>query len=142
MTINSTKQRFIIVGILNTVTDFGLLFLLSSAGMAPSVANIFSTTAAFLTSFFANKAYTFQTKGSDLKREMFRFIIVTLCGIWIVQTSVILLTQPILSTIISPDSLALLAAKVCAVTAGLFWNYTMYSRFVFTNTASTNSSEQ
>lgn len=125
------KMRFVAVGGVNTVIDFGLLFLLSSLGLPVLIANIISTTTAFCFSFFANKKYTFKTSGTDVKREIFLFVIVTLFGLWVLQTIIIKLMIMSLSGVHLSDNAALFIAKVIATMVTLVWNYIMYSRVVF-----------
>jgi len=128
---SSTKARFLIVGGANTTIDFGLLFLLKALGLPAISANIISTTAAFCFSFFANKKYTFKTAGTDIKREVILFIVVTLFGLWILQTLVIQAIMFALQNTSLSQEVLLLIAKLCATAVSLVWNYVMYSRFVF-----------
>lgn len=132
---NAQKVRFIAVGGANTVIDFGLLFLLKSLGLPAVGANFISTSAAFCFSFFANKKFTFKTNDANLKREISLFIVVTLFGLWGIQTTVIALVSHLLVGSGWSSDMILLAAKLCATIASLTWNYLMYSRVVFKQTA-------
>lgn len=127
----SQKVRFIIVGGLNTAIDFGLLFLLKGLGLPAITANIISTTTAFCFSFFANKKYTFDTINTNVKREVILFTIVTLFGIWVLQTITISFVSSLLATAHLPDNLVLFVAKVLATAVSLTWNYVLYSKVVF-----------
>lgn len=129
--LSGQKSRFLLVGILNTVVDFGILFFLTSVGVPKEIANIFSTTAAFITSYTFNKSFTFKAGRALVKRELAMFIVVTLMGIWVVQTSIMAITYPIVHPLIDNENLSLLAAKICAIGAGMVWNYLLYSRLVF-----------
>jgi putative flippase GtrA len=124
------KARFIVVGGANTVIDFGLLFLLKTLGLPTITANIISTTSAFCFSFFANKKYTFKTTDTNVKREVILFVLVTLFGLWVLQTIVIKIVLAAIGVHLQGD-LALLAAKLCATVVSLVWNYVLYSRVVF-----------
>lgn len=128
---DSQKIRFMLVGGANTVIDFGLLFLLRALGLPTIPANVISTTSAFCFSFFANKKYTFKTTATNIKREIILFIAVTLFGLWVLQTIVIAVVAPLLSTFILSMDMALLGAKLAATIVTLTWNYIMYSRVVF-----------
>lgn len=130
---NNTKARFLSVGLLNTAVDFSILFLLTWLGVPRAIANIFSTTAAFLTSFTANKKYTFQTTGDNLKKEMLLFTAFTLFSILVIATGVIVILTPVLDQLLQNQYWSLFFAKIASVMAGLVWNYFTYSRFVFTN---------
>lgn len=128
---NAQKARFIAVGGANTVIDFGLLFILKALGLPALSANICSTTAAFCFSFFANKKFTFKTNSTNLKREIGLFVVVTLIGLWGIQTLVIMIISGLLSGSSLSSDMTLLAAKLCATVASLTWNYLLYSRVVF-----------
>lgn len=125
------KLRFGLVGAANTVIDIGMLFILTSIGLPAIFANIVSTSTAFTFSFFANKKYTFRSTGANLKREVFLFTIVTLFGLWVLQTAVLQLMTLTLSKSGLPSNFILFIAKLCAVAVSLVWNYTLYSRVVF-----------
>lgn len=126
-----TKLRFGTVGAANTAIDFGLLFILRALGLPVISANIISTTAAFCFSFFANKKYTFKSRGGNLKRQMTLFVIVTLFGLWILQNAVMQLALLPLSELGLSGETSLLIAKAIATLVSLVWNYLMYSRVVF-----------
>jgi len=123
--------RFAAVGLINTVIDFGLLFLLKSLGFPVELANICSTSTAFIFSFFANKKYTFKSTDTHVVREMVLFVIVTLFGLWVLQTIVINITMPLAKQIVGDQNIALLIAKLIATVVSLVWNYLLYSRLVF-----------
>ena len=123
--------RFSVVGGINTALDFGLLFVFKAFGLPVGLANILSTGIAFVFSFFANKKYTFKTSGTNVVREMILFVIVTLFGLWVLQTTVIQLTLPWLTGFVKQQELALLVAKLLATVVSLLWNYLLYSRIVF-----------
>lgn len=124
------KARFIAVGGANTLIDFSLLFILKGLGLPTISANMLSTTAAFCFSFFANKKYTFKTMNTNIKRELTLFIVVTLFGLWVLQTIVIYLLTTAIGTRL-PVLTSLFIAKLCAIIVSLVWNYTLYSRVVF-----------
>lgn len=128
---NRRLVRFGLVGIINTILDFGLLFLFRALGIPVEIANIMSTGTAFIFSFYANKKYTFKTTDTNIIYEMTLFILVTLSGLWILQTGIIAILQPPITTIVKRPNLALLIAKLIGTAASLTWNYILYSRFVF-----------
>lgn len=125
------KLRFIAVGICNTLIDFGLLFGLKFLGLPAVPANIISTSAAFGFSFFANRKFTFKTNGDNVKRQLFLFIIVTLFGLWGLQTVVIFTVTSLLKDASLNQELVLFMAKILATIVSLVWNYVLYSRVVF-----------
>jgi len=131
---NSQLARFALVGGVNTALDFGILFGLKAIGLDPLVANIMSTSLAFVFSFFANKKYTFKTSDTNIRREILLFIIVTLFGLWVLQSLVIKGVSLLLVTTGLNDALILLIAKLLATVVSLTWNYLMYSTVVFKKT--------
>ncbi len=130
---NPRLLRFGLVGGVNTALDFGLLFGFKALGVPVELANIFSTGIAFIFSFFANKKYTFKATGTNIIREIILFIIVTLFGLWVIQTIIIFLLQPPLLALFHNGAIALFVAKLIATLASLTWNYLLYSRLVFTS---------
>ena len=116
---------------INTALDFGLLFVFKSLGLPVAFANILSTTIAFVFSFFANKNYTFKSSETNIVREMVLFVIVTLFGLWVLQTGVIWLTLPLCSELLGSTDRGLLAAKLIATVVSMTWNYILYDRLVF-----------
>ncbi len=116
-----------------TTIDFVLLFAATSLGIPTILANIFSTGVSFCFSFWANKNYTFKTHGANLRREISLFVAVTLFGLWVIQSIVIGIVEPMAAKVIEEDELQLLAAKLAATTVTMVWNYLLYSRLVFTH---------
>ena len=123
--------RFGLIGVINTALDFGLLFILKSVGLMATTANIFSTSIAFVFSFFANKKYTFRSSGGSIKHEIVLFTIVTLFGLWVLQNGVIWLFSPLCTAVLHNESFALLAAKLAGTIVSLTWNYLTYDLLVF-----------
>ena len=128
---NPQLLRFSLVGGANTALDFGLLFAFTFIGIPVAVANIMSTGLSFVFSFFANKKYTFKTTDTNVAREMILFVIVTLTGLWGLQTLIIAALHDPLSNMLNNTDVGLLAAKLVATVASLTWNYLLYSRLVF-----------
>lgn len=123
--------RFSLIGVINTALDFGLLFMLKSIGLMATTANIFSTSIAFVFSFFANKKYTFRSSGTNIVREMILFVAVTLFGLWVLQTGVIWLVLPHLSKLLRSSEMGLLVTKLIATAVSMTWNYILYDKLVF-----------
>lgn len=125
------KVRFGIVGSANTAIDFGILLTLTSFGVPAALANYPSSTAAVIFSFFANKKYTFNTKGTNLRKEITLFLLFTLAAAWALQPLTILLVEWLLSPFALLPTISVIIAKIVATIATLIWNYMTYSRFVF-----------
>jgi putative flippase GtrA len=130
---NKQAIRFGAVGIINTTIDFVLLFVLKSLGLPTIAANLLSSTTAFIFSFIANKNYTFRSTSSNIRRELVLFTIVTLTGIWVIQTLVIISVEYSLEAAGLKPPVSLLLAKIAATGVSLLWNYTLYSKVVFKN---------
>ena len=129
---HANKLRFTIVGSINTVIDFSILFTLTTLFNVPKeLANFISTFVAFLFSFFANKKYTFKSTSKNLKRQFLLFTIVTLFGLWVIQTIIIATITPVFTNLGVNKPAALLISKLIATVASLIWNYTLYSKMVF-----------
>lgn len=131
---NKKFKKFIVVGGTAALIDFSVFFLLTSYFHTSILfANICSTSIAFCFSFIANKTYTFQTKDRSILRELLLFIIVTLVGLWGVQTIIVVLSHPLIHQLVENNDIALLFGKIIAAAVGMIWNYFFYSRFVFIN---------
>jgi hypothetical protein cdiviTM7_02105 len=129
---HADKLRFTIVGSINTIIDFSILFTLTMLFNIPKeLANFISTFVAFLFSFFANKKYTFKSTSKNLKRQFLLFTAVTLFGLWVIQTIIITAITPVFTNLGVNKPAALLISKLIATAASLVWNYTLYSRVVF-----------
>ena len=129
---NKRVGRFALVGVANTAIDFGILLTLKSLGVNVLLANTCSSTLAFIFSFAANKKYTFKTTDTNVVREMILFVIVTLFGLWVLQNSIIALTQaPFIHLFGGHKTLGLIASKLVATLVSMVWNYIMYARVVF-----------
>jgi putative flippase GtrA len=59
------------------------------------------------------------------------FVVVTLFGLWVLQTIVINLTMPLAKQIVGDQNIALLIAKLIATAVSLVCNYVLYSKLVF-----------
>lgn len=136
-----TFRRFVAVGVTSTAVDFVILFVLQHLGLPIIAANIISTSAAFCFSFYANKRFTFKTSGTNVKREMLLFVIVTLTGMWVLQNIVIALSMPVFSRLASHE-VALLLAKLFATAFSMIWNYVLYRNIVFKHSPTVKKEEK
>jgi putative flippase GtrA len=128
------KVRFVLVGVANTAVDFVVFLTLAKLlGTSAIVANLISTTCALLVSYALNKKAVFGGGEDKGKLQFAQFIIVTLTGLWVLQSIVIYAVSSLLVSLFPslPDTWVLLGAKVCATAVSLIWNYLWYSRLVF-----------
>lgn len=141
---NSQKLKFVAIGGFNTALDFVILFGLSALGLPKILSNGVSTGVTFLISFILNKKITFKSEAKtkrELAHEMLLFTIVTLFGLWVIQSVVILATEPIFLAVFgdfqifrvdfTKEKLALFAAKIIATLFSLAWNFILYKKVVF-----------
>lgn len=128
--LNKKSIRFVIVGVLNTIIDFGLINLLSIFGLNLIVANTFSTGTAMLFSFFANKKWTFNADGNYIK-QIVLFFIFTAIGIWVIQNLFLYLITKYIPNFGIDNIIFNNIAKILASIPSLIWNYFTYNYFVF-----------
>ncbi len=72
--------KFLIVGVINTSITYIVYVLLRLFTIAPELCNIIGYAAGVINSFIWNKKWVFQTKGSNICREMtFFFLVFIFC---------------------------------------------------------------
>lgn len=126
------KLRFAAVGVINTVVDFGILMALVLMLQAPhTISNIISTGVAFMLSFVLNKNYTFKSKNANTKHQFILFAVVTLFGLWVIQSIIIALLVPLMLGFNLSNGLSTLIAKIIASVVTLIWNFVLYKKIVF-----------
>lgn len=128
---HAQKIRFVIVGGLNTVLDFALLFLFVNLGINKFIANYLSTGISMVFSFFVNKSFTFKHKEGNAKKQFVLFLVITIAGLWVIQPIVIWIVTGMISPFLDNSQVILFIAKVIATGASLVWNYLLYSKLVF-----------
>jgi putative flippase GtrA len=121
--------RFGIVGVLNTLVDFGAFNLMVFVfGMPVLVAYPFSVTAGIINSFLWNKHWTFSAGGSAAwRREAVVFLGVSLSGLlinWAIFTVLHL-------WIGSSAALLLNLEKLAASLVSMVWNFVGYRFLAF-----------
>ncbi|MDQ5982439.1 MAG: hypothetical protein QG549_436 [Patescibacteria group bacterium] len=128
------KVRFITVGVINTLVDFSILLSLSLLLNFPVfIANVLSTSCALAVSYLLNKKAVFDTDEKHTARQIILFVVVTLTGLWVLQTLIILGVSTLIKSYASgiDTALAVVIGKVIATVVSLTWNYIWYSRVVF-----------
>lgn len=127
--------RFAIVGLLNTLIDYGLFNLLlimsgvrGGAGLA--LMNAAAITAAALNSYCFNRRWTFSARSGQKKGEVFRFAAATGAGVVINSLTVLGFSQ--LAAWLPVDSIILLnLGKAAGAVFSAVWNFSAYRRWVF-----------
>lgn len=116
--------RFSAVGVLNTVVDFGIFYVLNTLLQVNAYASqILSFLAATLNSFLCNKYWTFGKKNPINSREIFRYVVA--------QGSYLLLSLGVMWIFKEKAGLPPMLAKI--LTAGLMipYNYILDKIWVF-----------
>ena len=127
---NKQEIRFLLVGGANTLLDFSILFGLKFLGINEIIANIFSTGVSFIFSFFMNKKFTFESvhnNKKELLREMILFSVITLFGLWVIQSAIIKLISDNFNFELFNLNLTLFIAKIIATIFSLIWNFILYN---------------
>ena len=138
--------KFVIVGIGNTVLDFGLMNIFSLVLPTP-IPNFLSTGIAMLSSFYFNKKWTFDSHSKsrkELRREIVLFFIFTIIGIWVIQTPLMYLISNSIPHSIHgfiamrigthwANFIIINFAKVIASVFSMTWNFITYKQIVFRN---------
>jgi len=121
--------RFGMVGLLNTLVDYGLFNLLVGVfGVPPLAANPISVAAGILNSFLWNKHWTFSAGGSARwQREAIAFVLVSLIGLGLNTGGLWVLNQLWGSN----ELLALNAQKLGASIVSMTWNFVGYRYLAF-----------
>jgi len=135
--------KFGVVGILNTLIDFGVLNLLSYltkvfGGLALIPLNVISFSVAVVNSYLWNKHWTFKTGGLSQKgKEFAGFVAVSVIGAFLNTATVYLLTTLVFfDGLIFSSELRLNLAKLAATLVSLTWNFVGYKFFVFKSSLS------
>jgi dolichyl-phosphate beta-glucosyltransferase len=124
-----TFWRFSIVGLSNTVVDYGLFFVLTSIiSLPPLVSNPISVETAIIWSFIWNNLWTFSKRQTDktIINRFFIFQFVSLGALILSQIGLLILNQFF-------DVYALLA-KAITIPIVLIFNYLLNSRWTFRET--------
>lgn len=127
--------KFVSVGVLNTLIDFGILNFLSyifAVHSGPQIAlfNAVSFSAAVVNSYFWNKFWTFRAGGEGVK-DFFQFIFVSLIGVGLNTGIVYSLTTLVGAPENVSPALWENIAKAIAIPANLIWNFLGYKFWVF-----------
>jgi len=130
-------SKFVIVGLLNTAIDFGVLNLLSFltgvySGAALIALNSVAFLAAVTNSYFLNKYWTFAAKDGARTTEISKFLIISFIGLGINNAIVYGVTTFMALPLgrIGPALWENLA-KMAATGISLIWNFIGYKFFVF-----------
>ncbi|UOQ45821.1 GtrA family protein [Halobacillus salinarum] len=124
---NSGTQfmKFSLTGILNTVIDVSLFFLLTAVHFPYWLAQGLSYSGGVLNSYLVNRKWTFQKKDGLKKEELLRFILVNVITL--------LISSIVLKMTLDYLNLHLVAAKGTATLSGLGLNFGLSRTWVFSD---------
>lgn len=114
--------KFILVGVVNTVSDFLLFLLLANViGIQPVVANVISVGICMCISFVLNMKYVWKSKRA-VRETAPRFFAVTIFSGWVVQGVIIWVF-----TLLGESWIINMVAKMAAIGVGMTINFLAYS---------------
>ncbi|APG26966.1 hypothetical protein A7E78_03435 [Syntrophotalea acetylenivorans] len=137
-------MRFAIVGLLNTLIDFGVLNGLLwmdgyPVGWKLFAYNALAFTVASGNSYLFNKYWTFGDRRPSTLPHVGLFFLLTTIGLLINCTIVYLLTLPGASPVALSPAIWVNLAKIAATFASLVWNFFSYRYWVFDAKSSARS---
>lgn len=115
--LDSKLARYLLVGVVNTIFGYGIIFALMFGGVAPEVANLVGYLCGFLLSYFLNKTFTFGSKASH-KRDFTRFLI-AMSGAYMANLAVLILCYRALNI---NEYLAQILAGIAYTACGFVFN--------------------
>lgn len=116
--------RFGLVGVLATLIDFSIYFLLTHWRLAiPTKANIIAFVFSLICTFPIHQRWTFAAESRSLRKQLFKYFAAALGGV-LISTSFILVTTTwyLWNSVI---------AKVAAVGLTFIWNFNINKRWTF-----------
>jgi putative flippase GtrA len=121
--------KFGIVGVVNTVVDFGLANLLHLGFGWPSIAaKTTSVTVAATSSYFMNRHWTFRHRArTSLRREYSRFFVLNGVGLLIADACILVVEQGFDKS----GALWFNAAQLAGLALSTAFRFAAYKRFVF-----------
>jgi putative flippase GtrA len=147
--------KFGLVGILNTLIDYVLFIALTKIFSIPLervwIAKFVSGAVAMTNSFYLNRKWVFSSHSPDLRSQALRFLLVTLVGVFGIQTGLVQLfsssfpyfgelayqiaealglTQ-LLPSLITQDLVIKTVAFGIGTLASMTWNFILYKKVVF-----------
>lgn len=125
--------RFLAVGAVGTILDFGILTLLKLAGLPTLTSNSISFTAGLLNNFTWNRLWTFgESLKTDWHEQLAKFTLVSLVGLAL-NNLIVLSLEDIFGIILGQPQWGYMPAKVLATGVVVFWNYFANRTWTFKN---------
>ena len=120
--------KFLLVGTVGFVVDFGILTLLKELTPLPTViANTISFSAAVVSNFTLNRYWTYpDSRSKSIWSQLGQFTLVNLIGL-VINNTILLLLEPIFDTMMGNLTdlpiRGYIPAKMVATVVVLFWNF-------------------
>jgi putative flippase GtrA len=141
---NTSSSRFKLVaftaiGIFNTLLDIVIYIFVLNSSHNIIIANIVATSIALIGSYLLNSKITFQAK-TWTKTTFISFVLVTVFGLWILQTATIYGLDHLVNLVPSHIWHMLgglektgkqVIPKLLATAVTLVWNYLWYNKVIF-----------
>lgn len=120
--------KFLIVGTIGFVVDFGTLTLLKETTALPTaVANTISFTAAVISNFTLNRYWTYpDSRSKSIWSQLGQFTLVNIVGLLINTTILLILESVFDSLLVNFPAIPIrgyIPAKMIATIVVLFWNF-------------------
>jgi len=129
-----TFLRYAVVGVLGTLVDLGVLYLLTEwSQIDPHKSQIFPVfvglafIAAVLHNYVLNRIWTFKSQDSQISAQFFRFLVVSAGGF--------LLTQALMWLLVAQAAIWYLLAKALTSLIVLSWNFGLNKMWTFRSTS-------
>lgn len=120
--------KFLVVGTVGFVVDFGTLTLLKeTTHLVTVIANTISFSAAVVSNFTFNRFWTYpDSRSKPITSQLTQFAVVSVVGL-IINNLIMVLLEPVFDTWVLQSDLPLLRgyipAKIIATVVVLFWNF-------------------
>ena len=120
--------KFLFVGTIGFVVDFGILTLLKELTPLPTVvANTISFTATVVSNFTLNRYWTYpDSRSKSIWSQLGQFTLVNIVGL-VINNSILLLLEPVFDTLLlnfpAIPIRGYIPAKMIATIVVLFWNF-------------------
>lgn len=119
---NSTLLRFVLVGGVGFCVDAGLVYILTRSGLSPLLARVPALTAAIVTTWLLNRAYSFRVETPRSAAELTRYSVVALTS-----AALNFAIYAVLTFIGIGPVVAVALSTICL----LFYSFHGYRRFAF-----------
>ncbi|MCE1253976.1 MAG: GtrA family protein [Anaerolineae bacterium] len=127
-----TLMRSLSVSAMGTLVDLSLFTVLHVAFDLPAlIVNTLSYSAGGLNTYFMHRRWTYASRPKKtMGLQFLQFVLVSVFAL-LVNNLLIGLLTPYFSGVLDDAGFAGLAAKLCATSAGMLWNYTVNNRWTF-----------